>query len=309
MSKPFFSIIIPVYNEEGNVFELYERLTKVLKTLNKSYEIIFVDDGSKDTSFELMSRLHGQHSSVIAIKFSRNFGHHIAITAGLDYCKGEAVILMDADLQDQPEEIPKLYKVFKEGYDVVYGIRKAKKHHFTKRVISYLFIKGMNRIIKSDTPITSNIFRIMNRKVADTLEKFRERERFIVGIISYMGFKQVGVEVSHGRRFTGETKYSWPQMVKLGLNTLTSFTYKPLQLSAFFGIISICISFIGLIIILVRRLILNNIAGAGWISIMVAIFFIGGIQLICIGLIGEYIGRIYGEAQNRPLYIIDQILE
>ena len=303
---PDISVIIPVYNEQGNLPELYKRLINVLENeLQTIYEIILVDDGSKDKSWNIIEDLHNENSNVKGIKFSRNFGHHIAITAGMDYAKGDSVILMDADLQDQPEEIPKLYKKYKEGFDVVFGIRKEKQHSFAKRTASKTFIWFMNKIVNSEVPINSNIFRIINRKVVDTINQFRERERFITGLISFVGFKQIGVEVKHGERYSGETKYSFTKLLKLAFNTLTSFSYKPLQIASMFGAIISIISFIFIIYLVIRKLFFN-IGLMGWTSTIVLILFIGGIQMLFLGILGEYIGRIYSENQKRPLYVIDE---
>jgi len=304
--KNLISVIIPVYNEEDNLPELSKRLLNVLENnLQATYEIIFVDDGSKDNSWKIIEELHMQNELVKGIKFSRNFGHHIAITAGMDYSKGESVILMDADLQDQPEEITKLYNKYKEGFDVVFGFRKEKQHSFLKSTTSRIFIWLMNKIVNSDVPINSNIFRIMNRKVVNTINQFRERERFITGLISFVGFKQIGVEVKHGERYSGKTKYNLAKLLKLAFNTLTSFSYKPLQIASIFGAIMSLSSFIFIIYLVIRKLFFN-IGVMGWTSTIVLILFIGGIQMLFLGILGEYIGRIYAENQKRPLYIIDK---
>lgn len=305
-SKIEISIVIPVYNESENLIELHKRLKYVLENeIKTNYEIIFVDDGSKDDSWKMIEFLHTENVNIRGLKFSRNFGHHIAITAGMDMAKGDSVVLMDADLQDQPEEIPKLYSTFINGYDVVYGIRKERQHSFLKTLTSKIFISLMNRIVNSDIPINSHIFRIMNRKVLIALNQFRERERFITGLVSFVGFNQIGVEIEHGKRFAGETKYSLSKLLKLAVNTLTSFSYKPLQLASFSGIIISMLSFIFIIYLIVRKLIFN-IGLVGWTSTIVVILFIGGIQMFFLGILGEYIGRIYAENQNRPLYIIDK---
>ena len=305
-SKIEISIVIPVYNESENLIELHKRLKYVLENeIKTNYEIIFVDDGSKDDSWKMIEFLHTENVNIRGLKFSRNFGHHIAITAGMDMAKGDSVVLMDADLQDQPEEIPKLYSTFINGYDVVYGIRKERQHSFLKTLTSKIFISLMNRIVNSDIPINSHIFRIMNRKVLIALNQFRERERFITGLVSFVGFNQIGVEIEHGKRFAGETKYSLSKLLKLAINTLTSFSYKPLQLASFSGIIISMLSFIFIIYLIVRKLIFN-IGLVGWTSTIVVILFIGGIQMFFLGILGEYIGRIYAENQNRPLYIIDK---
>ncbi len=302
------SIIVPIYNEEGNLQELYKRLTHVLEEqLRITYEIILVDDGSKDRSWLLINELHTRNSNVKGIKFSRNFGHHIAITAGMDIAKGKAVILMDGDLQDQPEEIPKLYQKFLEGFDVVYGVRQERKHSFLKIMTSKIFILLINRIVGSEVPINSHIFRIMNRKVVNTLNQFRERDRFITGLISFIGFKQIGVEIQHGQRYAGKTKYTLFKLLKLAMNTVTSFSYKPLQLASLLGIIISCLSFLGVIYLVIKKF-FCGVSIIGWTSTVVIILFIGGIQMLFLGVLGEYVGRIYAESQNRPLYVIKETL-
>ncbi len=303
------SVVIPVYNEEGNLHELHRRLKAVFENeLQITYEILFVDDGSKDKSWSIIEELYNNNTNVKGIKFSRNYGHHIAITAGMDYSKGKSVLLMDADLQDQPEEIPKLYKKHIEGFDVVYGIRNERQHSFFKRLTSNVFILLMNRIIDSDTTINSHIFRIMSRKVVDTINQFRERERFITGLIGFVGFEQIGVNVEHSTRFAGETKYTLSKMIKLALNTLTSFSYKPLQLASLLGVVVSFLSFVGILYLIVRK-VFFNMGIAGWTSTIIIILFIGGVQMLFLGILGEYIGRIYTESQKRPLYVISDKLD
>lgn len=302
------SIVVPIYNEEQNLPELHRRLTLVLPGMvGDSYEIIVVDDGSKDSSWSKICELSGRDPHFKAIKFSRNFGHHIAITAGMDYASGEAVVLMDGDLQDQPEEIPKLYAHFLKGFDVVFGVRKERRHTLLKIITSKLFILFINKITGSEVPINSHIFRIMSRKVVDNLNKFRERDRFITGLISYLGFKQVGIEVIHGARFAGETKYSWFKLFKLAINTVTSFSYRPLQVASYLGTLLSGISFLAIIYLIMLKL-FWGIKFEGWTSIMVVMLFIGGIQMMLLGILGEYVGRNYAESQKRPLYIIDNTL-
>ncbi|MCA9521442.1 MAG: glycosyltransferase family 2 protein [Myxococcales bacterium] len=301
---PYFSAVIPVFNEEGNLPELHRRLRTAFEAIGRSYEIIFVDDGSRDASFDVLRRLHDSDPNVRVLKFSRNFGHHLAITAGVDAARGEAVIMMDSDLQDLPEEIEKLHDKFLEGYDVVFGIRQNKRHSVFKRVTSKVFTTLINRMIRGTHSINTHIFRIVRRNVIDVLKSCREQHRFIVGLISWAGFRQIGVPVEHGARFAGETKYSLGKMIRLALNSITSFTHVPLQLATYLGTIVSGASFLFLLYIVLRKLIFDT-AITGWTSLMVAILFFSGVQLFCLGLIGEYLGRTYSEAQRRPLYIVD----
>ncbi len=302
-----YSVVIPLFNEEENLLELHRRLTVVMERLGGTYEIIFVDDGSKDRSVARLKELHQQDARVKALIFSRNFGHHVALTAGIDAARGEVVILMDGDLQDQPEEIPKLLAKLHEGYDVVHGNRKNRKDGVAKRVASRMFVAVVNRVIGSGQPINSEIFRVMNRQVIDELKRCREVSRFITGLVSWLGFKQAGVDVEHGARFAGESKYTIWKLMKLALNTFTSFSYFPLQLATYLGFFTALLSvLVGTSIILLK--LIYGIPVAGYASFLVAVLFLGGIQLIMLGLIGEYIGRIYTETQGRPLYIVRETL-
>ena len=302
MTDTFFSIVLPVFNEEGVLDELYRRLTAALEGIGRSYEILFVDDGSKDGSFAKLTALRAKDERVRAIRFSRNFGHHMAITAGMDASRGECVVLMDSDLQDQPEEIPKLLAKFDEGFDVVYGVRTGKKHSIFKRASSWAFVKTINMLV-AEGSINTHIFRLVRRNVVDVVNSCREHSRFIVGLVSWAGFDQVGVPVAHGERFSGETKYSLWKMIKLALNSMTSFSNIPLQLASYTGFFAafVAVSFGGWF---VARKVLYNTAVEGWTSTMVAIFFLGGVQLLCIGILGEYVGRVFTVVQNRPLYVV-----
>ena len=304
------SVILPVFNEEMNLGFLCQRLTKVLtETLGiKDFEIICIDDRSSDGSWAVIQGLHAKDPRVLGVRLSRNFGHHIALTAGINLAQGQAVVLMDSDLQDLPEELPKLVEKYREGYEVVYAIRRAKRHSFFKRVSSRAFNNLMKVLAEPGITINSTVFRIMSRRVVDTFNRFQERDRYTLGLVSYAGFKETGVEVVHGERVAGKTKYNLGKMVRLALNSMTAFSIRPLQLASWFGFI---LSFVGLIamIALVVRKIFFNIPVVGWASIMMSIIFIGGIQMLFLGLQGEYIGRIFSEVKQRPLYIVDEELK
>lgn len=303
-----YSVVIPVFNEQDNIPELYQRLTAVMQGLGGSYEIILVDDGSTDRSFLMMKALHEQDDRVKVLNLSRNFGHHLALTAGIDYAKGDAVILMDADLQDQPEEIPKLVERLNNGYDVVYGIRKNRKESFARRMASSLFMAVMNRVAGSGHFATGGVFRVMSRQVRDELQRCRETSRFITGLVGWLGFSQIGVEVEHGARYAGQTKYNTWRLIKLLLNTLTSFSYLPLQLATYLGLLTAVLS-VSLGAYVILRWMFVGIPVAGFTFTIVAILFLGAVQLIVLGLIGEYVGRVYTESQGRPLYVVKEILE
>lgn len=309
-----FSIVIPIYNEEENIPELYRRLTSVMEKLYadysltaNNYETILVDDGSTDSSWKIIKELHEKDSRVKGISFSRNFGHHIAITAGLDYAKGNAVILLDGDLQDPPEEIPKLYEKFREGYDLVYGIRKERYESFSKRMTSSLFWWILRKFSGVNMPSGQTMLRILNKNMVDILKNMREYARFIHGMMAWTGFNVTTLMVEHSPRVKGKSKYNIPRMFKLAFHAVTSFSTVPLRLAIYIGIASSFVSFFVSLYFFYRKII-YNIPVLGYASIIVSIFFIGGIQLLMLGIFGEYLGRTYQEVQRRPLYILKEFI-
>ena len=303
MSVPFLSVVLPVFNEADVIDELHRRVTAALQGTGRTYEILYVDDGSRDGSFAKLKAIQAKAETVRVIRFSRNFGHHMAITAGMDAARGDCVVLMDSDLQDQPEEIPKLLAKFDEGFDVVYGIRMGKKHGLLKRAGSLLFVTLMNAMVGEGGSINTHIFRLVRRNVVDVVKSCREHSRFIVGLVSWAGFDQIGVPVEHGARYAGETKYSFFKMVRLALTSMTNFSQIPLQLASWIGF---CASFFAVVYgcWLIARKVLFNTAAEGWTSTMVSMFFLGGVQLLCLGILGEYIGRVFTGVQDRPLYVV-----
>jgi dolichol-phosphate mannosyltransferase len=310
--EPEFSIIIPIYNEEENISELYNRLTIVMERICNdmnlsidNYEIIMVDDGSYDNSLQIIRELHDRDPRLKAVSFSRNFGHHIAITAGLDHAKGNAVILMDGDLQDPPEEIPKLYRKFQEGYDLVYGIRHQKQDTILKKVTSFLFWRILREFSGVNIPPGQTMLRILRRRLVDSLKEMREHARFVHGMMAWAGFNVTMIEVRNEPRTKGKSKYTIPGMFKLAFHAVTSFSIIPLRLAMYIGFIS---SFISLLIgiYFIFKKIMYGIPVLGYASIIVAVFFVGGIQLLVIGIFGEYLGRTYQEVQRRPLYIVKE---
>ena len=302
------SIIISVLNEEGNLLELYARLSKVIEKSEKSYEIIFTDDGSKDKSFEILMNFHQKDKKVKIIKFSRNFGHHMALCAGLDYCKGEAVVLMDGDLQDRPEDIPDLLSKIEQGYDVVYALRKSHESPFLDRITSEIFYKIFNKFAKIDIVQHAGNFRVMRRDIVDILNKLKERSRFIPGLIDWTGFKSTGVEVKREARLAGKRKYNFWKRLRLAVVAIVSFSHFPLQIAGYLGFTVAGLSFLSGIYLIIRKLFFG-IPLVGYTSLIVPIFFLAGVQLIVLGVIGEYIGKIFIEVQHRPLYIIEKIIE
>ena len=306
MSNLSISVVLPIFNEAENIYELHKRLNKVLRNdLNLRYELIFIDDGSSDNSWNLIESLANKDKNIKGIHFSRNFGHHIALTAGLKISSGDAVITMDSDLQDQPEEIPKLIKKYEEGYDVVSAIRQKRRFRYFKNISSKLFTWVINILAATSIPINTSNFRIMSHQVVESFKSFKERERFFNGLISYLGYSQVGVPVEHGTRYKGETKYSIRKMIGLAITSITSFSYRPLRLASLIGMTFSFVGF-GLIIFLFYRRFILDLGVEGWTSIVVLIIFLSGIQLVILGLLGEYIGKMYSEVKGRPMYIVDK---
>jgi len=304
---PDLSIIVPVYNEEEVLHELHKRLTESLGLLGKSYEIILVDDGSRDKSVQIMMELARRDPKhVRPLVFSRNFGHHLALTAGLDHATGDVIVMMDADLQDQPEELHKLLAKLDSGFDVVYADRQERQHSWYKTLSSKMFIGLINGVAKTEVPINSSIYRVMTREVADALRECREKARFLPGLVSWLGYRQTSEPVEHGKRFAGTTKYSFWRLIKLALNTSTSFSVIPLQLATIVGLVIAGFAFLFLGYIIIRK-IMGGFAVLGYASILFAVMFFGALQLIVLGLMGEYIGRIYSESQARPLYLLKEM--
>jgi len=301
-----YSIIVPAYNEELVILESYNRLKKVMDDINEPYEIIFVNDGSRDKTADIINGICEKDKNVKMLDFSRNFGHQTAITAGMDYASGKAIVVIDADLQDPPEVIPQMIEKWKEGYDVVYGKRiKRQGETFFKKFTAKVFYRFLRKMTDVDIPVDTGDFRLIDRKVCDALKKVNERNRYIRGIISWLGFKQIGVEFTRDKRFAGETKYPLKKMLKFAFDAITSFSYKPLKLASYAGFILSFVSFIYLVVVLIQKLFIGRTV-AGWASIIAINLFFNGIVLIILGIIGEYIGRIYDEAKGRPLYIIRQ---
>jgi len=307
-NRPKFSVVIPVFNEEENLEVLHTRLVKVMESLEEPYEIIFVDDGSTDSSFQILKDLHQKDNNVKVIRFTRNFGHHIAITAGLDHCKGENIIVMDADLQDQPEEIPKLLAKFNEGYDIVYGLRKKRQDNLFKRLSSKVYLSLLAKLTNQTINPRMASLRIMTRRVVDNVNELRECSRFWGGLIAWLGFSYAMVDIEHGKRLAGRSKYSLWKMIRLAIEGITSFSNVPLRLAAYFGFVIATLSFVFGVYMVMRKFIWD-IPVAGYTSLIVAIFFMGGVQLIVLGVIGEYIGKIHTEVRNRPLYVVEDIIE
>jgi len=298
-----YSIVVPIYNEHENIPELFRRLRPVIDTLDGRVEVIFVDDGSRDDSFALLLDLHRQDPRFKAISFSRNFGHQVAFTAGIEHATGDAVILMDGDLQDPPEVLSLFIAKWKEGFDVVYAIRKKRKENILKRAAYASFYRILKRLSYLDIPLDSGDFCLMDKRVVDTLRRLPERNRFVRGLRTWAGFRQVGLEYERHQRFAGSPKYTLGKLIRLAYDGVFSFSTAPLRAAVYCGFALSTLAFLGGLYLVYQRL-AHKIDLVGWTSTMVVMTFLGGVILATLGVIGEYIGRIYDEVKSRPLYVI-----
>lgn len=306
MKNKLISIIIPIYNEEGNIQELIKRLYSVLEKLDVDFELVFINDGSYDNSKKILTKSAEEDKRIKIIHFSRNFGHQIAVTAGIDNCNGDCAVIIDADLQDPPDLIPKLIKRWKDGYQVVYAQREKRKgESFFKLFSAKLFYRILKRLTNVNIPLNTGDFRLIDKKIINTLKQMPEKNRFIRGMVSWTGFRQTGVKYVREERFSGDTKYPLKKMIKFALTGITSFSFIPLQIATYFGFAISGISFLYALYVLYLKLFTTRTI-QGWSTIMIAILFLGGVQLITLGIIGEYIGRISEEIKQRPTYIIDE---
>ncbi len=304
------SLVIPMYYEEQVVEECYNRVTKVLKEIQDyEYEIIFINDGSKDNTLDILERIAKIDNNVKVISFSRNFGHQAAVTAGLKYVTGDVIVIMDADLQDPPELIPDMLKEWEKGYEVIYGKRKSRKGESVfKLLTAKAFYSTLNKLSDVEIPKDTGDFRMVDRKVVDVVNSLPEHNKFLRGLFSWVGFEQLAYEYDRKERFAGKTKYPFGKMLKLALDGILSFSTKPLKIVGGLGILSVIISFVILIYSLLSYIFKWNSLTPGWTSIMCTITFLGGIILISVWMIGEYIGRIYDEVKNRPQYIVKKTI-
>jgi dolichol-phosphate mannosyltransferase len=305
--QPFLSVVLPLYNEQLVLEEMHKRLTSVLEPRGINYEILLVNDGSKDRTLEIAKDLTIKDSKIKVISFSRNFGHQIAITAGMDRSVGEVVVIIDADLQDPPEVIVEMIDRWKEGYQVVYAKRRTREGEgLFKKITAALFYRILEKLTPIDIPVDTGDFRLLDRKVVTQLIQMREKNRFVRGMVSWVGFKQCKVEYEREKRFAGETKYPLRKMLRFAMDGILSFSQVPLKISSFFGFVCAGISFLLIIYGLVRKAFFPEAVIIGWASTFVTVLFLGGVQLISVGILGEYLGRMYDEIKGRPLYIIDE---
>jgi len=305
-SNPIYSVIAPVYNEIESVAAFCEKVTEVMETLNSPWELVLVDDGSTDGSTDKIKKMAAENSHIQPVIFARNFGHQIAVTAGLDYAVGDAVIIIDADLQDPPEVMLNLIAKWKEGFEVVYAVRRKREGESRFKIATAAFFY---RLIQGSTdvkiPLDTGDFRLLDRKVVDVMGQMRERHRFLRGMSAWVGYRQVGVEYDRKERFAGSTKYPFKKMLQLALNAITSFSYFPLQMATYIGFAAAGMSIVAIPIVIYLRL-SNRAELSGQATTLIAVLFLGGVQMITLGILGEYIGRIYDEVKGRPLYIVSE---
>jgi len=307
--KKKISYIFPIYNETDNIALLYETINKLLLTRKKEYdfEIIFVNDGSKDDSLKKLEAIQRKDKRVSVINFARNFGHQLAVTAGLDYSTGDAVIIMDSDMQDPPSVSLELIDKWEEGYDVVYAQRRTRQDSAFKKVTASGFYWLLRRVAEIDIPPNTGDFRLLSRRVVEAIGQFREHNRFLRGLISYTGFNQVALPFDRHERHAGTTHYPLKKMIKLAGDGIFGFSWTPIKLITRLGYIISSLSFLGIVYVIALKLFDPSDAVPGWTFTSAAVLFIGGIQLVTLGVLGNYIGRIYTEAQNRPLYLIESV--
>ena len=306
MPQPTFTIIAPVFNERESLPELYRRMKEVMERTGEPWELVLIDDGSQDGSTEIMRELARQDERVRPVIFARNFGHQIAVSAGLDYSRGKAVVIIDADLQDPPEVVLELIAKWREGNEVVFAVRAEREGEtWFKTFTASLFYRLIFRITDVKIPLDTGDFRLLDRKVVNVMNSMREKHRFLRGMSAWVGFRQVGVPYRRAARFAGSTKYPFRKMLKLAITAITGFSYFPLQMATYVGFIAALLAIIAIPLVIIMRL-AGSEAFFGQASTLIAVLFLGGVQLISLGILGEYIGRIYDEVKGRPLYIVSE---
>jgi polyisoprenyl-phosphate glycosyltransferase len=303
-SRTLLSVIVPCANEEQVLHETNRRLIAALEQIRFDFEIIYVDDGSTDSTPDLLRELQARDTRLRVVRLSRNFGHQIAITAGLEHASGDAVVIVDADLQDPPEVISEFVERWQQGYDVAYGVRSERDGETAFKLWSAnLFYRFINRLSDTHIPCDTGDFRLMDRAVVDALLSMPERDRFVRGMVSWIGFSQIAVPYRRAPRLAGVTKYPLMKMLRFALDGVLSFSTLPLRLATWIGMAASGLAVIGIFYALAARLFAHGWV-KGWTSILIAVLFVGGVQLVCLGVMGEYVGRIYGEAKRRPLYLV-----
>jgi dolichol-phosphate mannosyltransferase len=306
--SPTLSLVVPMFNEEETVPVFYRRAVAALETTGVPFELVFVDDGSRDGTFEALRSIATQDPRVKVVRFSRNFGHQTAVTAGLHYARGAAVAVIDGDLQDPPEFVPRLFEKWREGYEVVYAVRRTRKEHALKRAAYRVFYRLLRRLSYVDIPLDAGDFAIMDRRVVDELNAMPERNRFVRGIRAWVGFRQVGLEYDREPRFAGESKYPLSKLLKLAYDGVISYSFVPLRMVTHLGFVISLTAFALVLYLVALRILYGERLITGWTSTVVVILFLGGIQLLSLGILGEYVGRIFDEVKRRPLYVVRETI-
>ena len=303
--RPDISIVSPIYNEEGNIELLYERVRSVMEETDHTWELVLVNDGSRDRSYELINNVAHTDSRVKAVHFARNFGHQIAVTAGIDFAAGRAIVLIDADLQDPPEVIPEMIERWEAGYEVVYAVREERKgESWFKRFSAKLFYRIIYRITDVNIPLDTGDFRLMDEKVARVLRQMREHNRFIRGMTSWVGFKQTGIKYVRHARYSGETKYPFRKMLRFAWDAVTGFSYFPLQIMVYVSAVLGLLAILAIPVIAVLRLTRGEQFFGGQATTIVLLLLLSSFQLFFLFVLGQYVARIYDETRSRPLYIV-----
>lgn len=306
--SPKYSFVIPVYNEEKTILELYQRVNAVMKQLDGSVELILVNDGSRDRSLQLLRDLHRKDPRICYLSLARNFGHQVAVTAGLNFVRGQVIVILDADLQDPPELIPDMIEKWRQGYQVVYAQRTQRRQEgWFKRFTAYVFYRLLKRLADVDIPTDTGDFCLLDRRVVDVLNSMPERNRYIRGLRSWVGFQQTAVRFERDPRFAGEVKYTFGKSLALALNSLVSFSKVPLRISTYVGLLAAVAAILMALLVVYWRIFVPHSPLTGFTIILVAIFFLGAVQLVSIGILGEYIGHIYEEVKGRPLYTLAEV--
>lgn len=306
--RPFLSVVLPAYNEEENLRPMHERLLPVLERCSSGFEIILVDDGSSDGSLRVMQELRSADDRVKVVSFTRNFGHESATSAGLEFSSGEAVVIIDADLQDPPEVIEEMVERWREGYEVVYGQRRRReKEPVAKKASSYLFYRLLNRVAEMEVPVDTGDFRLMDRGTVDNFLALRERNRFIRMEVAWLGGRSIGVLYDREARLAGKTKYDFSRRLRLAVDGILSFSTLPLRVMSVTGMVIFWLSMVGILVVLIQRMFFN-IQVPGYAFLVISLFALNGMQILFLGLLGEYLARVYKEVQDRPLYLVKAAL-
>lgn len=306
--KPVFSFILPVFNEEETLAETYRRLARIMDELKGAAEIIVVDDGSRDRSLEMLRDLHQRDSRVCYLSLARNFGHQAAVTAGLRFAQGDAVVVLDADLQDPPELIPAMIEKWREGYHVVYAQRTARQREGpAKKLFAYLFYRLLRLLTKADMPADTGDFCLMDHKVVEVLNALPERGRYLRGLRAWVGFRQTAVPFEREPRFAGKAKYTFRKSFSLAVTGIVSFSRVPLRFATYLGLIVALFALLMIVVVIYWRLFRPAAPLIGYTIITAAIFFLGAVQLLCLGILGEYLGRVYDEVKGRPIYTLKEV--